>query len=260
MVSNSTVHGKTGFTLIELLVVVAIISLLIAILVPSLRKAKNYAIRVMCATQMHDIGVLLSIYAADNGGKLPPRPVSGNVAVYPQLKLPLLLDNGVAKELIEHYGVDPARLVCPTYNRQPETYEAIGTDNKGNSFIGRDYFNHGYNMWWTGYAFLFNWNDLVAGLPSYVPSAADGLDDPNTVLAADLLRRSHWTWDGYASTVLTSHRPNGYVPEGGHSVFVDGHVRWFSKDELGPNGEGIDQQGNWAYSYDLGHELFWGVE
>jgi prepilin-type N-terminal cleavage/methylation domain-containing protein len=41
-----------GFTLIELLVVIAIIALLLAILMPSLKMAKEYATRLQCANNL----------------------------------------------------------------------------------------------------------------------------------------------------------------------------------------------------------------
>lgn len=67
------VRGRLGFTLIELLVVVAIISLLIAILLPSLQNAKELARRTVCASQLHGIGICLSLYAQDYDGKYPRR-------------------------------------------------------------------------------------------------------------------------------------------------------------------------------------------
>jgi prepilin-type N-terminal cleavage/methylation domain-containing protein len=60
-----------GFTLIELLVVIAIIGLLLAVIVPSLNKAKYYARRVVCAGRMSQIGVAMKLYADANKEYLP---------------------------------------------------------------------------------------------------------------------------------------------------------------------------------------------
>ncbi|HAU38605.1 MAG TPA: hypothetical protein DCX07_12920 [Phycisphaerales bacterium] len=57
-----------GFTLIELLVVVAILSLLVSILMPSLRKARELAMVAVCLSGQHAVGVALSLYANDNDG------------------------------------------------------------------------------------------------------------------------------------------------------------------------------------------------
>jgi len=54
---------NTGFTLIELLVVIAIIALLLSILVPGLKKAKDYARRVICAGRLGQIGGAMKVYA-----------------------------------------------------------------------------------------------------------------------------------------------------------------------------------------------------
>lgn len=63
-----------GFTLIELLVVVAIIGILIAILIPSLAKAKETVRRSTCATQLKGQGSSLAIYAAGWNSALPNGP------------------------------------------------------------------------------------------------------------------------------------------------------------------------------------------
>jgi prepilin-type N-terminal cleavage/methylation domain-containing protein len=54
-----------GFSLIELLVVVAILSLLVSILLPSLTKAKELAARVACATNVRQIALAHSLYSQD---------------------------------------------------------------------------------------------------------------------------------------------------------------------------------------------------
>lgn len=61
----------SAFTLLELLVVIAIVALLLAILLPSLRRAKEYARRLGCANNLHQTGLSLSMYADDNDAKLP---------------------------------------------------------------------------------------------------------------------------------------------------------------------------------------------
>ncbi|MFQ6036718.1 MAG: type II secretion system protein [Sedimentisphaerales bacterium] len=61
--------GGTGFTLIELLVVIAIIALLMAVLMPSLNRAKKQAKAVACQAQLKQWGLCFSMYADDNNGQ-----------------------------------------------------------------------------------------------------------------------------------------------------------------------------------------------
>ncbi len=61
-----------GFTLIELLVVIAIISLLMAMLLPSLRAARDISKRIACISQLRQLGTGIHSYAGDYIGLLPP--------------------------------------------------------------------------------------------------------------------------------------------------------------------------------------------
>jgi prepilin-type N-terminal cleavage/methylation domain-containing protein len=63
---------KKAFTLIELLVVIAIIALLLSIVVPSLRMAKEHARRTICGTGLKSMGTAFALYAQTNDDFLPP--------------------------------------------------------------------------------------------------------------------------------------------------------------------------------------------
>jgi prepilin-type N-terminal cleavage/methylation domain-containing protein/prepilin-type processing-associated H-X9-DG protein len=62
---------KKGFTLIELLVVIAIIAMLLALLVPSLKRAKQQAQAVIDLSRLKQWGILYKMYAQDNKDSMP---------------------------------------------------------------------------------------------------------------------------------------------------------------------------------------------
>jgi prepilin-type N-terminal cleavage/methylation domain-containing protein/prepilin-type processing-associated H-X9-DG protein len=60
-----------GFTLVELLVVIAIIALLVSILLPSLRKAREQAKSIACAANTRHVGQSVTIYQSKSDGTYP---------------------------------------------------------------------------------------------------------------------------------------------------------------------------------------------
>ena len=62
---------RRGFTLIELLVVIAIIALLVGILLPSLRSARDSARSVICTSNLRTLAITLQEFANDHDGELP---------------------------------------------------------------------------------------------------------------------------------------------------------------------------------------------
>jgi len=61
---------KRGFTLIELLVVIAIIAILMAILIPTLHRAKEQGKRAACLNNLRQMALAWNLYADDFEGKM----------------------------------------------------------------------------------------------------------------------------------------------------------------------------------------------
>lgn len=69
---NTPLRRRAGFTLVELLVVIAIISVLVSLLIPSLRTAREAAHATTCRSNMRQIAVALTFYLGDNNNRTPP--------------------------------------------------------------------------------------------------------------------------------------------------------------------------------------------
>jgi len=108
---------RRGFTLIELLVVIAIIALLMAILMPVLRKAREQGKDIVCRNNLRQIGLAANFYAGEYS-LLIPRSAEwgGNIKPWFQLFMPFLSQRTVNDD---YRNVKIFR--CPSYPDKRQT-------------------------------------------------------------------------------------------------------------------------------------------
>jgi len=160
---------RRGFTLIELLVVVAIIALLIAILLPSLGKARELSNRSVCAANLRGTSQSMNVYAADNQDAYPivaGKPTSyslvgaGNSATTSDLAITQMYNNSSVGSVSQNLWilvltgqVAPKQFVCKS--------DAVGSASNASATI-----NNSYVPWFN------NAGNSTQGLESLSYSAA----------------------------------------------------------------------------------------
>ena len=74
---------RRGFTLAELLVVIGIIAVLVALLMPSLNRAREHARQVQCLSNIRQLGMAFVMYANENRDRFPRAAPQGSAGGLP---------------------------------------------------------------------------------------------------------------------------------------------------------------------------------
>ena len=117
--------GTAGVTLVELLVVIAIIALLLAVLIPSLGKARAGARRVACTGNLRQIYVAVDLYTGSYDGAYPCADDPISTEPFYCLWMGRGWRSFVEPYLGGHIDVNnPSVLLCPADRTEPHTYES----------------------------------------------------------------------------------------------------------------------------------------
>ena len=214
-----------GFTLIELLVVIAIIALLMAILFPVLRKAREQGRDVVCRNNLRQIGLAANFYA-DHYGLYIPRSAEwgGNIKPWFQLFMPFLAQKPVDDD---YRNVKIFR--CPSYPDKEQTvcYVVNGWGSES---------NNGWRM----QSVPTRLTDCKS--PATIIYLADNEDGPwrtilknatdRDVTRCDVFRPSHLPNSdsqdiGGGRRVARARHKNGC-----NCLFLDWHVGWMAAEEM----------------------------
>lgn len=211
--------SRFAFTLIELLTVIAIVSLLLAILTPSLGKTRSSARRLKCANNLKQIDVAMHLYTSSNDDFYP-------CAQDPLPKGYWLWMGRGWRGLIAPYlggSIDPNNpsvLWCPQDRISEQKYEST-------SYAYSMAFYHTSDHIDTLASSLYAWTSLK---DCSVPQRTINVAKPsNKIIVGEWLSNHQkinedngwWCWEGKRNY-----------------LFVDGHVRFLDATEIREAGDG----------------------
>jgi len=243
------VARSRGFTLIELLVVIAIIALLIAILLPSLGKAREMTKRTTCAANLRAQGTSFAIYAAQNLDKVPNQyaivtAIAGVNWLWDEDSFfgdQLLQANPTVNTNNMSAGSVRKEFYCPSNPAQ--NADGLWNFNLPTRVMGYAYMNNRS----TAFNGLINFNPPRNNGQKFVTKFSGQESASALELAADAIIQDAGSQSytsiqgGYAVPHTTSHL-KGLVPAGQNVMCCDAHVEWrtFTKSKAstvmtGPN-------------------------
>ena len=248
---EKNIEQKKPFTLIEMLVVVAIILILAAMLLPALDRAVEQGKRASCAASLHQIGIALASYGADDSKRqFPPgnATVGQGHGIDSTYVVPTKQAFGLAFLMTEGYVSNggAAMMYCPSWRHpylQMDVVDYGGLDPNPsfgvNDFGGWPSSGVGGPNKHRGISYHYRSTfEKNTGFYNTPPSMR--MDGPSgRAIAAD-----HWSY-----RYVDLGQEYGHI-EGFSTVYLDGHTKWV-KEGLAVAGTNLASGGNtngaWAW-------------
>jgi prepilin-type N-terminal cleavage/methylation domain-containing protein/prepilin-type processing-associated H-X9-DG protein len=224
------VARERAFTLIELLVVIAIIAILAALLLPSLKAARQRARQSQCASNLRQIALAENMYANENDDMFTVFKDDGTLGL-----------NAWWQELLEPYlgtplpkgsdGLKTRNLATSAYNcpATPQSELSNPTYALPGSWLNKlTSYALNTSMWSPGWKYR---RGTVPNPAAYVLCGDSDITQLDYLLTSDSWRHAspgNPAWQERAGWPGVAMRHNNH----GQVVFVDGHVEALAYDQL----------------------------
>ncbi|MDR3707282.1 MAG: type II secretion system protein [Capsulimonadaceae bacterium] len=224
---------RSAFTLIELLVVIAIISILTAVLLPSLVTAREQARKIACASNMRQLGCAFTEYVQDSDERFPNAAAGGAAGEnqYAWMYYASYDDSGTAldpgrfqvtKSCIYPYVQSTQVFVCPDdsigqVNGESYAYNSCLTTPSSSQAL------------WPGKstAAINDVSSTMILAEEGSPSSAQSTNDALFNMYNSNWSATNTTVNGYDCTAYS-----GRHTAGSNILYVDSHVKWQSYSRL----------------------------
>jgi prepilin-type N-terminal cleavage/methylation domain-containing protein/prepilin-type processing-associated H-X9-DG protein len=235
------IPGRRGFTLIELLVVIAIIALLLSIIFPAIRAARETAKRVICGSNLKTIGQGVFLYAADHDDRLMP-PISPDNLHWSHLVFRIDKSKPFGEHITNTYGF--AYLYTTQIIKNPKVFYCPSAPRVASptglliSFRAEDFFVPGTQAWpWNCDPSETSAHNVRSSF-DYTPQAKDKTVTLQETQFPAIAKKASQLYPGYVLGLdalhTLEHLPHtrGFKrPSGVNVLFSDGHVDFLNNPD-----------------------------